>query len=170
MFMSKQHQFATAQVSLLIIATLTTVQPLQTKAENQTNGISPEMPIKKRLKNSENPEFKAERLKKPIELVAMPPYGGKKVEFVVGTLFARVKGGPSVTMQFSTADKPKDVLDWYRNAFAQYQWTPLQNMTGLNGLAAERQHNIVQVMTLAPTRHGAKCDVLVRYKFFKADS
>ena len=116
------------------------------------------------------PEFKALRLSKPVQTTDIPPYRGKKVDFVVGTLFPSVKGGPSVTMEFATQDNPKQVLDWYKQAFRQYSWTALDNMTGANGVAAMRDHNICQIMTSSPARPGAKCDFLVRYKFYKADS
>lgn len=120
-------------------------------------------------KNTDNPEFKGERLKEPIELADMPPYAGKKVTFVVGTLFHNVKGGPSVTMEFSTADNPKKVLDWYKQSFEQRNWSPLDHMSGANGVAAMKSHNVCQVMTLAPTRADAQCDFLVRYKFYRAE-
>jgi hypothetical protein len=123
-----------------------------------------------RKKNTSNPEFKIERLNKPIETPDMPVYAGRKVQYVTGTLFPQVKGGPSATMEFSTADEPKKVLDWYKQTLEQNQWEPLDHMTGANGLAAMKDHNICQVMTLAPTKTGSKCDFLLRYKFYRADS
>jgi hypothetical protein len=123
-----------------------------------------------RKKNTSNPEFKTQRIQKPMETPDMPLYAGKKVQFVTGTLFPQVKGGPSATMEFSTADEPKKVLDWYKQSFEEHQWEPLDHMTGANGVAAMKSHNICQVMTLAPTKIGAKCDFLLRYKFYRADS
>lgn len=121
----------------------------------------------KKLHNTSNPEFHSEHLKKPVDLQDMPAYAGKKPQFVGGTLFPNVKGGASVTMQLSVHESPKDVLRWYQDQFAANNWTPLQNMVGANGLAAMKQHNICQVMTLAPSRAGCKCDVLLRFKFYK---
>jgi hypothetical protein len=121
------------------------------------------------MKNTENPEFRATRLQKPVE-IDVPRYSGKQVEFVVGTSFPQVKGGVSVTMEFSTADLPKKVLDWYKQTLQDNNWRQLENMTGANGLAYEKSHNIFQVMTMPPMKKGAKCDFLIRYKFYRPDS
>lgn len=122
----------------------------------------------KMLMNSQNPEFKSERIRTPMDLPDMPPYPGKNVQFVTGTIFPAVKGGPSITMEFAVKENPKEVLDWYKATFAQYQWKEQDNMTGGNGVAAMKSHNICQVMTLGPNRPGAKCNYLLRYKFYKA--
>ncbi len=131
----------------------------------QTSSKQP--PKRVLLKNTQNPEFKSERLTKPVDMPFLPPYSGKNVEFVTGTVFPAVKGGPSVTMEFSVREKPQEVLDWYKAAFKEHKWKSLDDMTGANGLAAMNSHNICQIMTLGPSKKGAKCDFLLRYKFYK---
>ncbi len=121
---------------------------------------------RKFLKNSNNPELKAQRLKAIVDTPNVPPYSGK-TQFVMGTIFPNVKGGPSATMQFSVKDKPTTVLSWYKNALNENKWSMLDNMTGTVGLAAMKDHNICQVMVLAPTKPNCQCDVLLRYKFYK---
>jgi hypothetical protein len=135
------------------------------QAANKTYAMK--RPARPPLRNSENPEFRGERLNKPVDLIDLPPYSGKNVEFVTGTLFPNVKGGPSATMQFSVHEDPKAVLEWYKSAFNENKWQMLDNMTGANGLAAMKSNNVCQVMTLGPTKKGAKCDLLLRYKFYK---
>jgi hypothetical protein len=135
------------------------------QAANKTYKVK--RPATTSLRNSENPEFKSERLDKPVDLIDLPPYAGKDVEFVTGTLFANVKGGPSATMQFSVHEDPKTVLEWYKSVFNVNKWQMLDNMAGANGLAAMKSNNVCQVMTLGPTKKGAKCDLLLRYKFYK---
>jgi hypothetical protein len=156
----------------LTVGNLISILPcISQQTSTPGNGFQLQIPgLPRRCKNTDDPAFKARRLKIPVDLVDMPPYGGHKVTFVVGTMFPQVKGGPSVTMEFSTRDEPKRVLDWYKQAFQQYQWQPLDNMTGANGIAGMKSHNICQVMTMAPTKIGSRCDFLVRYKFYKADS
>lgn len=129
---------------------------------------APNSPMRQR--NTDNPEFKAEHLSKPIDVADMPLYSGKNVKFVTGTAFPKVKGGSSITMEFSTADQPKQVLEWYTATLRQYGWLPMEHMTGANGVAGMKSHNICQVMTMAPSNKGAKCDFLVRFKLYRDDA
>ncbi len=120
------------------------------------------------LKNTENPEFKSQRLTKAVEMSDVPAYKGKGVEFVTGTMFPNVKGGPSVTMQLSCRDEPAAVLQWYKDALVQNKWSLLDNMSGKTGLAAMKSNNIFQVMTIGASKPGSRCDLVVRYKSYKA--
>ena len=129
---------------------------------------TPAKPPRKPLKNSENPEFKGERVTKPMDLPDMPAYVGKNTKFVTGTIFKQVKGGASLTEQFSVKEPSDQVLQWYKDTFAANRWTPLDNMTGKSGLAAMKGKNICQVMTMSPSLPANKCDVVLRYKFYEA--
>ena len=128
---------------------------------------APAKPPRKPLKNTENPEFKGERVAKPMDLPDMPAYTGKNTKFVTGTIFRQVKGGASLTEQFTVKEPPDQVLQWYKDTFAANKWTPQTNMTGKSGLAAMKGNNICQVMTMSPTSPASKCDVMIRYKFYE---
>jgi len=119
-------------------------------------------------KNRDNPEFKAQRLRKALDLPDVPAYSGDHVRFVTGTMFANVKGGPSSTMQFSVNEDPSVVLQWYRNVLIQNKWSVLDNTAGKKSLAAMKANNICQITTVGASKANAKCDLLVRYKFYKA--
>jgi len=149
-----------SNVAQLVVPAVTTV-----KAPATTNKpVSPKRP----LKNTENPEFKSERVTKAMDLPDMPVYQGKKTKFVTGTIFRQVKGGASLTEQFSVSEPKLEVLQWYKDAFAANKWVVLDNMAGADGVAASKNNNICQILTIKPTNLGYKTDVLVRYKFYKA--
>ena len=142
------------------------MQPTYAQGSTPFRGPQPQA-RNRSLKNTENPEFKSQRLTKPIDVADLPKYNGKGVLFVTGTMFPNVKGGPSVTMQFSVKEEPATVLQWYKDVLAQNKWSMLDNMSGKTSLAAMKSNNICQVMTLGATKPGARCDLLIRYKSYK---
>lgn len=165
--MNKLYSAVLLSVVVIMVVLLAQEKCLAQVKQPNRPAYQMRLPVHK-LKNSQNPEFRSERLKQPVDLSEIPPFPGKKMEFVTGTIFPAVKGGPSVTMQFSVRENPKDVLNWYKANFILYKWQLQENMTGFNGVAAMKSHNICQVMTLGPSKRGAKCDFLLRYKFYKA--
>jgi hypothetical protein len=129
---------------------------------------TPAKAVRKPLKNTENPEFKSERLTRPVDLPDVPMFQGQGTQFVTGTSFPNVKGGQSVTMQFTVKEAPDVVLSWYKDTLSTNRWTPLSNTAGKDGLAYMKANNICQIMTMGPSKPTSKCDLLVRYKFYKA--
>jgi hypothetical protein len=153
-------------VSTLVGAICSASSPAQQASITTNSSIARSAVPTRMLKNTQNPEFKSVRLKTPIDLPRLPVYSGK-LAFITGTNFPQVKGGPSVTMQYSAMDPPNKVLEWYKDVLSQNKWTLLDNVAGKHGLAAMKGKDICQIITMGPTRPPYKCDLLLRYKFYK---
>lgn len=163
----KSTMAVTLPVSAMFCAAMLYCTDVHCQAQTANPAAAVVQPRKPHLKNKDNPELKGKTLTKPIDLLDLPAYSGKNTQFVRGILFPAVKGGASVTMQFSVKETPQEVLNWYKNAFASNQWQMLDNTAGRAGLAAMKANNVCHISTMGPSKKGSGCDFVLLFKFYQ---
>jgi hypothetical protein len=83
-----------------------------------TNGASSERPI---ARNVKDPFKDVVLLKDKVRIDDLPEYPGR-TKFLGGRALPNQIGGQSYDMDISVTETPEQVMGWYKQALANYQW------------------------------------------------
>lgn len=88
-------------------------------------------------------------LKEAPELPQLPAYSGKS-KFFQGYVQPTERGWVTYQLSYYVKEAPRDVRDWYQNAFNSYQWTTMR--AGAQSLSANHKDGHICTVTINTTK------------------
>lgn len=95
----------------------------------------------------------------------LPPYSGRIVYGDVSTI-PQTDGGIAYVITFETAEKPEQVLTWYKSAFEIYKWNIAEDASAQYRLRALHGKNVASnIFLLSPRKTGSNAQVQLYYRY-----